>query len=352
MIHAIGQSLYRTVTTYPVASTVGGVAVALLGVGLCSKSSSSERRQTVSIDWQDGPSQPLPQRLGKERQKLAGNKRLNGILSGEEQGWVADLFNPSKWGELSKTLAGQPIFPEGQDGVDQIRGAQNCFHSGKWGDNERWYAISYAVSLHPLIQLFENRVRLDIFVLRIRDQLLPGAEALFQRLPQGKKKEELASLIREMELVRQEPLTPANLTPLWEIPPARDREWMEEVALPEEGPWLQNHERQNEALLSERGRYATLLWALQHSSIEGERRAFAAWNQPAETGLTGFWWKDCWSLGKTFFAGVGSLERTLRGFRGGELAPLPFDPMVGAELTIRVWEAIPINHGAKDNVIR
>lgn len=334
MIHAVGQSIYRTVTSYPITSGVGGVALVVLGVGLCSKRPTSEKRKPIVIDWQDRPNQPLPQWF--KAKPIKGD--LGRLLSPDEKGWLSDLFNPLRWDELKRAIADQPISDVGERA---IAGA-----TGLWADSPRW-GSSFAVGCdRSLIDCDENRKQLKAYLELVRDRILPEAERLFQLLPAGKKKEELATLIAEMERVRQEPLIPANLTPLWQIQPARDREWMEEIVLPEEGPWLQNRERQSEALLSERGRYATLLWALQHSSIEAERSAFAAWNRPEETGLTGFWWKDCWGLGKTFFVGVGSLERTLRGFKKGELDPLPFDPAVGAELTIRVWEAILINHGA------
>lgn len=335
MINAIGQSIYRTVTTYPITSGVGGIALVALGAGLCSKRSPSERRQPVAIDWQDQPNRPLPQWL--KAKPIKGD--LDRTLSVEEKGWISDLYDPSRWGELRRTIAHKPISKSAEEA---LKGDTRF-----WIDSPRWISPFIGRLDTSMIVCHENRQILKVYLELVRDTFLPGAEALLQRLPAGKKREELALLVAEMQVVRQDSLIPANLTSLWEIRSTpSSREWMQEVTLPSEGPWLQNRERQSEALLSERGRYATLLWALQHSSIKGEREAFAAWNKPDETGLKGFWWKDCWSLGKTFLSGISSLESRLRGLKSGALNPLPFDPALGAELTIRVWEAILINHGA------
>lgn len=234
----VGQSIYRTVTTHPI-SSVAVVGVSALGVGLIwnvtrgrgvekspigtpnreasknreveaivepllrgrsSPSSSSSAPPMVEarpslIDWRSGPDQAKSESI---RSNVAGWVGAFRVSDEEFQRTRLSNFSHLDFEELRKDLRGEPVSEGGLAVLDQILRLQKSpgeelFSIRDWNPPVRDQRLSCLFD--PLL----FRSGFERLAYLIKNELLPEAKGLLERLPDGDQKEALRGYIEEME---------------------------------------------------------------------------------------------------------------------------------------------------------
>lgn len=238
ILSGVGQSIYRTVTTYPVTSVVVGVAGTTLAIGvtwnlkrggklpdrqparsdkakveaivaellqgrpLPSSSSSSssgvssgEARPSL-IDWRGEA--PDPAKLESIRSNVAGFVGDLRVTDEEFQRERLAHFSALNFEALKGDLRGQPVSEGGLAVLDLIARLEKSPGTEIFSISS-WTSPSRDPRLSCLLQPLVWRSGFERLAYLIKTELLPQAKGLLQELPDGDQKEVLRGYIAKME---------------------------------------------------------------------------------------------------------------------------------------------------------
>lgn len=332
-ISSLGSSLYRTVTTYPVA-TVGGVAATALAIGL-TWNRLSKREEVPPSKSQEPALRPTFQNLREAPRPQWFADRLpdqfDSKLTEEQQGWLIALFTPSAWRDLRQMLSSRPLSEKGQREIEKIQAAREVSRPLCYLNREPSEGLD---CLFPLLRLFGSRLCAERLCFLARSEVLPGAKELFRRLQDEKNRQWLSKLIGWMEVADGEPLSATMAR--WRSPEEVNTDWAEPASCDAEAERRRHQEMRSSELFDRRGHYANFLYYLQ----KNEPATYAAWvaEDPDRRTLPEDWWGYATDLGKTFLADLSQID--MPSIFDWDLIPIDFDPFEMAELLVRVHEAI------------